>query len=446
MVRGLRLLEQADPAVTYEQLESGEHVILTAGELHLERCLKDLRERFAKCEIQAGQAIVPYRESIVKAEEMEPAKDPALGRGRVEAVTTSKQVTIRLSVRPLPAPVTEFLVKYAGAVKRLYSERKARDEERIAVDGQSDHESQPELGEQHDVEAEDAVADDGRIVSMAEFKEKLTSAFAEEKAEKELWKEVVDNICSFGPRRIGPNILIDATSDGICGKFLQEELDNATTTNEADKHSSTLADNVAYAFQLATYQGPMCNEPMQGVAVILESLHIHSDSSQNIGRLTGEIIRTTRDAIHHAFLDWSPRIMLAMYSCSINASAEVLGRVYSVITRRRGRIVSESLLEPSTNFTILALLPVAESFGFSDEIRQRTSGFAAPQLVFEGFEAVDENPYWTPWTETELEDLGEKADRENVAKRYVDAVRERKGLFVRRKVVESAEKQKTLKR
>ena len=48
--------------------------------------------------------------------------------------------------------------------------------------------------------------------------------------------------------------------------------------------------------------------------------------------------------------------------------------------------------------------------------------------------------------EEELEDLGEKADKENVAKRYVDAVRDRKGLSVKKKVVESAEKQKTLKR
>jgi ribosome assembly protein 1 len=450
MVRGLRLLEQADPAVTYEQLESGEHVILTAGELHLERCLKDLRERFARCEIQAGEAIVPYREGIVKAEEMNPPKDSALGRGRIEATTTSKQVTIRLSVRPLPAPVTEFLVKHTGAVKRLYSERKAQQEERITGGRDADDENQHELGEQHDPDAEDVAGDTGIIVSMMEFKEKLTSAFAEEKIDRDVWKDVVEKICSFGPRRVGPNLLIDATEGGICGKFLQtEEEEEEINENGVDKHSSTLADNVAYAFQLATYQGPMCNEPMQGVAVFLEDICTNTtqeEANQNLGRLTGEIIRTTRESIHQGFLDWSPRILLAMYSCEIQASAEVLGRVYSVITRRRGRIISESLLEPSTNFTILALLPVAESFGFSDEIRQRTSGFAAPQLVFEGYEAVDENPYWTPWTETELEDLGEKADRENVAKRYVDAVRERKGLFVKRKVVESAEKQKTLKR
>lgn len=51
-----------------------------------------------------------------------------------------------------------------------------------------------------------------------------------------------------------------------------------------------------------------------------------------------------------------------------------------------------------------------------------------------------------PQTEEELEDFGEKGDRERVSKRYVDQVRGRKGLVVQRKVVGDAEKQKTLKR
>lgn len=445
MIRGLHLLEQADPAVSYEQLESGEHVILTAGELHLERCLKDLRERFAKCDIQAGEAIVPYREGIVKAEEMSPPQDPKLGRGRVEGVTSSKQVTVRLRVVPLPAPVTEFLVKHSSAVKRLYSERKAQEEERTTGTVIDEH---VEDQEQDIIVEDDDAADAGQHLSTSEFKERLLAAFAEEKSDRELWTDAVEKIASFGPRRVGSNILIDATQGGICGKFLHEEIDSQHDAVD-DKHFSALADKIAYAFQLATYQGPLCNEPMQGIAVFLEDLSTElspDEVSANMGRLTGEIIRTVRESIRQGFLDWSPRILLAMYSCEIQASAEVLGRVYSVITRRRGRIVSESLLEPSTNFTILALLPVAESFGFSDEIRQRTSGFAAPQLVFEGFEMLDEDPNWVPFTVDELEDLGEKADRENVARRYVDGVRGRKGLAVKRKVVESAEKQKTLKR
>ena len=58
---------------------------------------------------------------------------------------------------------------------------------------------------------------------------------------------------------------------------------------------------------------------------------------------------------------------------------------------------------------------------------------------------MDEDPFWVPFTEDELEDLGELADRENVAKRYMDRVRQRKGLVVRRRA-RDAEKQKTLKK
>lgn len=38
LIRGLKLLSQADPAVETFQQQTGEHVILTAGELHLEVC------------------------------------------------------------------------------------------------------------------------------------------------------------------------------------------------------------------------------------------------------------------------------------------------------------------------------------------------------------------------------------------------------------------------
>jgi ribosome assembly protein 1 len=59
---------------------------------------------------------------------------------------------------------------------------------------------------------------------------------------------------------------------------------------------------------------------------------------------------------------------------------------------------------------------------------------------------LDQDPFWIPTTEEELEDLGEKADRDNIAKGYMDSVRERKGMFVDRKIVQFAEKQRTLKR
>ena len=45
LLSGLRLLNQADPCVEVKVQETGEHVIVAAGEVHLERCINDLRDR-----------------------------------------------------------------------------------------------------------------------------------------------------------------------------------------------------------------------------------------------------------------------------------------------------------------------------------------------------------------------------------------------------------------
>ncbi|KAF1937924.1 P-loop containing nucleoside triphosphate hydrolase protein [Clathrospora elynae] len=451
MIKGLKLLVQSDPCAEYEQLPSGEHVILTAGELHLERCLNDLRERFAKCEIQAGEPIVPYRESTVAAPEMNPPKDPNLPRGTIIAETASKHVSVRLRVRPLPPTVTEFLGKNAGAIKKLYTDRRAEEE--------GEHSANVVAGAEHDGMQEAEQREIGHSLDLSEFKKQLTDAFAEAKGQREIWTDVIEKITTFGPRRIGPNILVDATKAGICGRVLRDSTSpDPDTEAPSDRTISahTFSSTIAYAFQLATAQGPCCAEPVQGIAVFLEDVILNipdDESSHDRGRLTGEVIKAVRSGIHQGFLDWSPRMLLAMYSCEIQASTDVLGRVYAVLTRRRGTILSETLSSTSSasttgnqTFTISALLPVAASFGFSDEIRKRSSGSASPQLRFAGFEMLDEDPFWVPFTEDELEDLGELADRENVAKRYVDKVRRRKGMRVQEKVVIDAEKQKTLKR
>jgi ribosome assembly protein 1 len=44
LVNGLRLLNQADPCVQILIQETGEHVLVTAGEVHLQRCVDDLKE------------------------------------------------------------------------------------------------------------------------------------------------------------------------------------------------------------------------------------------------------------------------------------------------------------------------------------------------------------------------------------------------------------------
>ncbi len=87
------------------------------------------------------------------------------------------------------------------------------------------------------------------------------------------------------------------------------------------------SDKISYAFQLATAQGPLCNEPIQGIGVFLEEVVVNcptddeSSARDNLGRLTGEVIKTVQNSVRQGFLDWSPRLLLAMYSCEIQASS-----------------------------------------------------------------------------------------------------------------------------
>lgn len=67
---------------------------------------------------------------------------------------------------------------------------------------------------------------------------------------------------------------------------------------------------------------------MQGIAVFLEDLSVQANNDElDTGRLTGDAIKLVREGITQGFLDWSPRIMLAMYSCEIQATSSSLPSV-----------------------------------------------------------------------------------------------------------------------
>lgn len=219
------------------------------------------------------------------------------------------------------------------------------------------------------------------------------------------------------------NRLLDATPDSVL------------------KFKKLGTQSIVAGFRAAMAKGPLMEEPVQDVEVTILNLHNDAGGSNSIAQR--RLISSTKRAILELMRRWSPRIMLAEYLCEIQASTEVLGKLYGVITRRRGKVITEELKEGTPFFQIQAELPVVESLGFSEEIRKRTSGAANPQLVFAGYKLLEEDPFWVPTTEEELEDLGEVADRENLALGYVNQVRRRKGLPVNEKLVKDAERDRT---
>jgi len=66
LVDGLRKLAKSDPLVVCTTEESGEHVIAGCGELHVEICLKDLEEDYAKVPLKKGNPVVKYMETVTE--------------------------------------------------------------------------------------------------------------------------------------------------------------------------------------------------------------------------------------------------------------------------------------------------------------------------------------------------------------------------------------------
>ncbi|XP_072324850.1 elongation factor-like GTPase 1 isoform X2 [Scyliorhinus torazame] len=507
LVRGMKLLNQADPCVEVLVQETGEHVLITVGEVHLQRCLDDLRERFAKVEISSSEPIVPFRETIIrppkvdmvnedigtqqkiavihqKKEDQNKYPDSVIvdSDGLVTLNTPNKLSTLSVRAMPLPEAVTQLLEENSDLIRTIeqfnLSVKEGREALKITLT---------------------------TLEAVQKFKQKLEENFVGRK-----WRNAVNQISSFGPRRCGPNILLNRLESYLRPSMWQ-------CLDKTGKDLSTYKDfdnSIVSGFQLATLSGPVCEEPLMGVCFILEKwdmnkvqqlVQTHNQSSteeqttktqdlqqqvtsnenslselepifespagrrgQVQGNLTpaesmadgdcnselvltdcygpfsGQLIATMKETCRFAFQARPQRLMAAMYTCEIMATAEVLGRVYAVLSKRAGRVLQEEMKEGTEMFIIKAILPVAESFGFADEIRKRTSGLASPQLVFSHWEVMPSDPYWVPTTEEEYLHFGEKADTVNQAHKYMNIVRRRKGLYVEEKIVEHAEKQRTL--
>ena len=76
LVTGLLKMSKADPLVQVINTDT-EHIICGSGELHLEICLKDLVEDYAKIEIVKSDPVVPYKETVTnKSSQICLAKSP----------------------------------------------------------------------------------------------------------------------------------------------------------------------------------------------------------------------------------------------------------------------------------------------------------------------------------------------------------------------------------
>lgn len=59
-------MARADPSVEFFETKLGENILSTCGEVHLEKCLQDLKTDYAPgIEFEIGDPIIPFKETIL---------------------------------------------------------------------------------------------------------------------------------------------------------------------------------------------------------------------------------------------------------------------------------------------------------------------------------------------------------------------------------------------
>ncbi|XP_012272329.1 elongation factor-like GTPase 1 [Orussus abietinus] len=309
LIAGLRLLNQADACAVVHIQETGEIVLDTAGEVHLERCLEDLRLRYAKIDINVSEPIVSFRETIVsqpKTDMVNEAIEKKAEEANLETWTTNGLCVFVIDAKPLPESVTKILDKSSELIKLLDQSYKHKEESSQGA---------PDISK---LSLEEAALTDKKQKAIESLKTDLKNAF-----EEAGWGNVLEKIWSFGPRKCGPNILLNETD-------YKRNLFWERPTKSSDPRL-LYDNNMINGFQLATLAGPLCEEPMMGVCFLVKSWKIIEDPNsegtiQTQSHFGGQLMSACKEACRRAFSLRRPRLVTPMYSCSVLVTSDALGK------------------------------------------------------------------------------------------------------------------------
>ncbi|KAJ7116809.1 Calreticulin family-domain-containing protein [Mycena crocata] len=215
------------------------------------------------------------------------------------------------------------------------------------------------------------------------------------------------SIWAFGPDENGPNILLDDT--------LPSQIDK--------KLLGTVKDHIKQGFQWGAREGPLCDEPMRNVKFRLLDAGL---AQEPIFRGGGQIVPTARRVCYSSFLMAAPRLMEPIYYVEVQAPADCISAVYTVLARRRGHVTQDIPKAGSPLYTVKALIPVIDANGFETDLRTATQGQAFCLQVFDHWSIVPGGCDPTD-TSIKLRPL-EPASGQALARDLVLKTRRRKGL------------------
>jgi elongation factor 2 len=162
------------------------------------------------------------------------------------------------------------------------------------------------------------------------------------------------------------------------GNMLTEETRGQVHMNEVIELINDMFEDVMNA-------GPQAREPCIGVKVILCDMGLHEDA---IHRGPAQVYPAVRDGIRAAMMDAKAMLFEPVQIMQFDTPTRFMGEISKVLSSKRGQLLEMESGEEMT--TIKGKLPVAESFGMSNEVRSATEGRASFAVLDQSFERLPE--------------------------------------------------------
>jgi elongation factor 2 len=184
------------------------------------------------------------------------------------------------------------------------------------------------------------------------------------------------------------------------GKLDAKECDGeAGSVLSVDEHRDVLVDcsgktealreevleSIIGGFEFACRAGPLCGEPLRHVKASLMDVQL-SEHAELRGSV--EVMRAVGKAVFGSFLTAKPVLLEPVYKTVISVPTELVGECQRIVSGRRGKV--SRFEQKGLLAVITCFVPVAESFGLSQELRSATSGRAFWQSSLERWERVPE--------------------------------------------------------
>jgi elongation factor 2 len=169
-----------------------------------------------------------------------------------------------------------------------------------------------------------------------------------------------------------------------------EAIPNALIDNtKGVQYLNEVKDSMVGAFIQASAAGIICEEAMRQSLFRLVDMTMHADA---IHRGAGQIMPPMKRAMYACQIRSEPRLLEPMYNVDIVVPQNHMSGVYNTLNQRRGTVETTEERVGTPLCKVQAYLPVLESFGFTQLLRQNTSGTAFPQMIFSHWQLVNGNP------------------------------------------------------